>query len=412
MFSRVAHHARSVVPHGAVVPLPRATALAAASRLPHGSLSASSSSSLVPRAAAGASVSRQLSSGALQAGTSRDWPAEGDAWDGQAAVTPAGLAARQAMLHLPASQAELQEAQNDHFCRTGIGVKPEQSELTTRIGMLMSIERPLRVLLEGFGPGVAQGLQALQLGPGDVVAEHAPNFPSLAVRLALDGVTAYLTVPWPHRLREVRDELARYSQGQPLAMRTLSKDLKPMRPNEYYPAAARRAASHLTALPGTGFESLPEGVKCKALISRRAFDYLDFHAADATVREAGRRLLPGGGLVFEFSHTAGRPVPASAGVRMNRVGFRDLEDAAQEAGLSLRHLHVAFLQPGTQGAEAIPARRVLQDADGRIDLRKADAAAWSGWDEICQRIDLRNMPVSVEVSGLFVKEGKAEKATG
>lgn len=403
MLSTIANHARSLAYRAPTGPIARVLPLMV-TRTQAG-VHPPATQGLRPGATS--TLSRQLWSGAPSPDHSREWPADRDAWDGQVAITPAGLEARQASLVRPASPQEIRVARDDHACRTGAGVAPGLSALTTRIGMMLTAGSSTEELLERFGPGVAAGLRELEVGPGDAVAEHVPNLPALSVRLAMEGVKAFITVPYPARLREVHDELDRYREGKGFGVRTIGSDFKPLRSDAYLEELARKAAGNLVALPGSGFGELPKDVRFKALISRSAFDYLDFHAVDASVRDAGGKLQPGGGLVFEFSHSAGRPVPASAGVRLNRIGFRDLEDAVEEAGLRLRHLHVTFRRTDDPGREVIPARRVLQDADGRISLRKADAAAWSGWDEICERIDLRDLPVNVEVSGLFLKDRPA-----
>lgn len=74
---------------------------------------------------------------------------------------------------------------------------------------------------------------------------------------------------------------------------------------------------------------------------------------------------------------------------------------------NITHHATALVPTGPPRARRSPSRGP-QDADGRISLCNADAAAWSGWDEICQWKDLWGLPVNGKVSGLFLKEGKAK----
>ena len=104
---------------------------------------------------------------------------------------------------------------------------------------------------------------------------------------------------------------------------------------------------------------------------------------------------------------------AEAEVSMGHVGldeFRDIEDAAAQAGLGLRVLWITFRRADepAPGRDVIAARRVLPDPDGRIHPHKADAAAWSGWQAIAQQPGLKGLPLCIKASGLFLKEGKGK----
>lgn len=275
--------------------------------------------------------------------------------------------------------------------------------------MVVAMERELDDVLEADDLGVREGLRALKIGEGDVVAEHDPVNPALAARLALDGARSFITTSRPECLRAHAVELKSCQEGRPVAMRALGKDLKPRLPAQHYADCASQLAQRLTVVPGNGFAALPRDLRYKALISRNAFDFMELPDIQACVRDAGRLLQPGGGLVFQFAHKAGRQAPASVDARMNRTGFGEIEGAVKDAGLSLRALCVEFTTTGWIKAPAIPVRRVLPDADGRISLRKAEAAVWSGWNEIFQFWGTACPPAQVDVSGLFVKDGKPAK---
>lgn len=372
--------------------------------LPSGPLPVTSS-----RSGAASALSRSLAGPPPASFIHRDWPSARDGWYGTAPHATAGGIARQASLDAPASPAEIDFARQAHAQRTGEGVDPGLATATIQVSMNMALERSREEALKGDGPGVVEGLRGLAIGAGDAVAEQAPERAALPVCMAMEGVTFFVALPDPLRLRDYNAELERFREGHTRGIRTLGLDLKPLRPPQHFIEGAQAVSRQLTAVPGSGFEKLPKDTRFKALISRGVFDYLDRHEIDASVRDAGRLLQPGGGLVFDFSHAAGRPVPAEAGVQRNRLCFQDIEDAVHGAGLGLRSLYVTFRFADDPGQKVIPTRRVVADATGRIDLRKADAAAWSGWNEIFFRHDKHGRPVHIDVSGVFVKDGPPEK---
>ncbi len=408
MIASITHRAMSVVQGGPAVRHSQPLALPVV----RGLAPAASSSTRAPRMDLAFPRVRHSSSGAGPVVYFRDWPAAQDGWNGQWKMTPEGQAARQAMLQAGASQGEVRRVRLEHMWRTGQGWPQELCATTMRTSMAIGLECTLAQLMLGQGPGLEQGLRTLAICAGDAVAEHEYDSPSLGVRLALDGAKVFITHSQPLRVKAVSDELERFKDGKSFPLRTVTPDGAFCFPHDHHPRAAREVARHLVSLPGhgPGFIGLPEGLRFKALISRNAFDCMDFHAVDAAVREAGCRLQPGGGLAFEFSHSAGRPTPASAGVRLNRIGFRDIEDAAAQAGLGLRVLWITFRRADepAPGRDVIAARRVLPDPDGRIHPHKADAAAWSGWQAIAQQPGLKGLPLCIKASGLFLKEGKGK----
>lgn len=408
MFSTVARHVRPVLQSQSVA---RAMQLAqpvtrTLTRLP----SAASLAEIPARisATSTSNLARALSTGAPKGDPARDWPAAGDAWDGVRQISPAGVGACRAALGTPLAREAVRAVQRERAYRTGEGIDPALSEQTTRIGMALGLDRTPERLTRDEGPGVAAGLQALAIGPGDGVAEHDPDLPGLSVRLAHDGARVGLALSHPARLREVSGELERFRDGKPMIVQTMGPDLKPVRTQEEFIEGARAAARQLTVVPGPGLRALPEDVRLKAVISRGAFDHLPLPAIQAVVREAGSRLQHGGGLVFDFTHAASRPVAPKASERMGRIRFRDIEEALRDAGLGLQSLYVTFRLADQACLQALPTRRVLADQDGRIPLHKADAAAWSGWDEFARQPGLAGRPLQVGVSGLFLKDGKAK----
>lgn len=404
MLSTMSGLATSALHRPCPTPLSRLAAPAVARLAP----SAPAQPLMAQRLAATSVISRHLSLRASAEPQVRDWPAAGEAADGAGGLGPSGKLAWQAALHARPSREEIHQAREIHARRTGQGIHPGLSALTTRVGMAMALESSRDDLVAGEGPGVAAGLRDLAIGPGDAIAEQDPLLPSLGVRLALDGARAFITVSHPARLREVTDELERYRQGRPLGLRTVGLDFKPLLSQAHFVDRARAVSRQLLVLPGPGFGILPLHLRFKALVARSAFDYLDRPRIQTAVRDAGRCLQPGGGLVFEFAHAAGRAVPASAGVALGQISFREIEDALRQADLCLRSLYVTYHLAGDPDRPVIPTRRVRSDADGRIPLQKADAAAWSGWDEIARHADLQGRPVRIQASGLFVKQAQAQ----
>lgn len=402
MFSRVAHQAKSMVQPAPVASLTRPVSLTAA-RLP---ASFHSSAAQTPRSGVTAAFSQQLLSGALGIAVSRRWPREQDGWDGQRLISPAGQHARQAALDKPLSDETVGALRQWHAHKTGHGVPPELTSRMVRIGMVKAIDRPTEWALIDHGQGLVVGLRDLAIGPGDVVAEQEYDFPMLGVRLAMDGAKVFLTHSNAERTRMVDEELARYREGRTYPILKKGPDGKLAPSTADHSQAARHVARQLVAATGSAFDALPKDVGFKALISRCAFDVMDPRAVDASVRQAGRLLQPGGGLVFEFAHPASRMVPAEGGLSLRTTGLREIEDAVNAAGLGLRRLFVNFRFVDENGTGLIIDRCVLPDEDGRINLHKADAAAWSGWDEVAGQIEWRGRPLHVFVSGLFLKDGK------
>lgn len=333
----------------------------------------------------------------------RDWPTASDVDDGIEEITTAGTIARRAALDAAPTRAAVHQVREAHAVMSGQGIDPSVSAAITNMCMTMGLERSLDELLAQEAPGIAAGLRQLGIVPGDAVGEHDPKDPGLAVCLALDRVHTYLAQAYPSRYHEISRELGRYRDGTPTGMRQMGNDLHPLRPQQHYAQAASEAARHLRVVQGAGFDSLPKEVAYKALVSRGVFQYLDTQGIDRAVRSAGRLLQAGGGLVFDFAHAAGQPAPANAAVRLNPIEFRQIEDAIEDAGLQLRCLYVTFRSADNPAQQVIPTRRVVTNRAGRIGLCRADAAAWSGWNEICRHSRLNGKPVLVDVSGLLVK---------
>lgn len=111
-------------------------------------------------------------------------------------------------------------------------------------------------------------------------------------------------------------------------------------------------------------------------------------------------------MVFEFAHAAGQPAPDTAGIQLNKISFRQIEDAIRESGLQLHDLYVTFRWADNPQQQAIPTRRVAANEQGGLCLRRADAAAWSGWDEIFRQPQLHGRPVRIDASGLLLKPEK------
>ncbi len=291
--------------------------------------------------------------------------------------------------------------------RTGEGIEPGYAASVTAINMVFGLSRPAERLLAQDGPGVAAGLRTLAIAPGDRVAELDPDSPDLAVHLALQGSRAFLVLTHPARQREIGAELDRFAQGQTDPIRELSPDFKPLHPPEHYRDGARAVARHLSLVKGTGLGDLPYGTGFKALFARGVFEYLDTPAIEAALADAGRLLVPGGGLVFEFAHAAGTPSHPQSPKRLNRVSFRQLDAAARRAGLGLQCVNVRFRVPDRPQQALIPTRRVREDAKGWVHPDLADTAAWTGWNEIARLDKHTPQPVLVDVSGVYVKQAPA-----
>ncbi len=355
----------------------------------------------------GAWLSRAVSVVSRPSFCERDWPLPHDHWRSGPDTEAAGQSAHPAWREAP--------ARASYIFQAGAAQEPSpgdcdvaQTALTTRIAMVIGLERSKEDLLLAQGPGVAAGLRDLAVVPGDAVAEQQPATPGLAVRFALEGAQTYVVMAHPARLAEVKDELDRYRDGRCLGVRSMTLDFKRRWPESHYTEGARTVAEHLSVLRGLDFSALPDGIRFKALISRGVFEYMDLPRIAATLRSAGQVLHPGGGLVFEFPHAASQLLVTRGQVTLSRIGFHQIEGPLRDAGLRLRSLFVTFRDAHQSATCLIATRRVLPDADGAIDLHKADAAAWSGWDEIVQQRESQDRPVRIEVSGLFVKQGQTK----
>lgn len=378
---------------------PARSSLPSASSIPHGS---ELSTSVRSRSASFMPMPPGL--GRPVPPSPRDWPSVQDRPGDVEEISPAGTAARLAAAQAPRDRANRREAIEMSF-RTGAGIEPGYSQNVTGISMAFGLERSAEKLLEDEGAGVAAGLRELSLQPGDAVAELNPTEPGLAVRLAMDGARTWLLLSFPNRLSEVNKELERFAKGKTCGVRTFVPGVAPL-PDAHYREGARKVAGLLTPMKAASFSVLPQGVSYKALIARGVFELLDSSYADGLLRDAGRILEPGGGLVFEFAHAAGTSADPQSKVKLQRLEFRQLDEAARQSGLALKCMNVRFRLAETPHEHVIPARRVVADADGIVDLRKADAAAWTGWNEIARVGNHKAQPVLVDVSGVFVKAGK------
>lgn len=413
MFNKIAGHAKSVFHSSSIARLSRPAAITAAQVAPARSTRLSSAPGLTRAGEMASSVRSRSASFLPMAPTRtgatplRDWPAASDPGEDIEDITTAGTAARRAADQAPREVAAKRETEELAF-RTGIGIDPDYSASVTGISMVFGLERSAGKLLENEGPGIAAGLRELDIQPGDAVAELNPTEPGLAVRLALDGARTYLALSFPNRHREISAELQRYADGKTYPLRTRVPDADPL-PAAHYHEGARKVASQLTAVKATSFRALPQDIPYKALITRGALEILDREAIEATFRDAARLLQPGGGLVFEFAHAAGTPSHPKARVKLNKIEFRQLDEAARRSGLALKCLNVRFRLAESPQVHVIPARRVPGDTEGVVDLRKADAAAWTGWNEIARLDGHPAQPVLVDVSGVFVKQAPATR---
>lgn len=404
MFSTIAGHVKSAF-HGApVARLAEPSALAVARVAPgrHTLLTSSGA----PRAwdIAPSVRSRSASFGVPGRPQPRDWPTAGDVQRG----TPEGIAAARAANRAPQDRAISREIRERAF-RTGEAIEPGYAATVTGMNMVFGLSRPTERLLSEDGPGVADGLRALAIAPGDAVAELDPDSPGLVVRLTLEGARTFLALSHPARHREVSAQLERFAQGTTDPVRELGPDFKPLHPPQYYADGARKVAQALTLVRGPGFGALPQGIPFKALIARGAFEYLDAQALEAALEEAGRILQPGGGLVFEFAHAAGTPSHPQARTKLNRTTFRKLDEPARRAGLALQCINVRFRPASHPQQQLIAARRVQGDAQGHVDPTLADWAAYTGWNEIARLKDHEAQPVLIDVSGVFVKRAPATR---
>lgn len=397
MFSKIAHHSRSVLQQAPRLPLSCARAFVMSWKP-----QAVSAARVVPHpGVAIAGLSRNLSVATTGRSDSRDWPGmdgEGEAqrWSADAErVRQACLAGRGNRM------ASLARA---YPCADQMG--SGLATLTTQACMHMGLATLREELLEREAPGVVEGLRQLAIAPGDLVIDQDPAQPSLAVRLALEGIRTVVTLSSEARLQDVSDELVRYQSGRTAGLRRLRLDLHPSAPEPDHADSARTVARHLRAVGGPDLSAVPREARYKAVLSRSAFDFMELRDIHRTLRDAGRLLQAGGGLVFEFSHAAGWSEPAEPdGSQQRCIDFSQIAQAVQRAGLDLRHLHVAFRFVDNPSRAVIPARRVRPDRSGVIDLRLADAAARSGWEEIARQSSVAGRPVRISASGLFVKQG-------
>lgn len=339
----------------------------------------------------------------------RDWPAAGETGQEIEALTTAGTAARRAALEAPRQWAAKREREELAF-RSGVGIEPGYAAEVNGINMVKGLERSRDMLLKEESPGVAAGLRELAIAPGDAVGELDPLEPTLAVHLALEGARTGVVLSSPARHRELTLELKRFEKGKTHPVRImLPPDFKHMHPPEHYSNGARKVARQMSLVEGKGFGALPQDTRYKALIARGVFEYLDLRAIEAALDDAGRMLQPGGGLVFEFAHAAGTPSHPQAPVKLNRVAFRQLDEAARRNGLALKCINVQFRQAERPDGDLIPPRRVAGDARGEVAPDKADAAALTGWNEIARLQKHEAQPVMVDVSGVFIKQGSATR---
>ena len=410
MFNKIAVHAKSSFQSSSLGRLPQPVTIAAARMLPLRAGLAGPPSLLAGGTPPPSVRSRSASfmpmpafPGRPATPSPRDWPSAQDRPEEIEEITTAGAAARRACEQAPRTLAAKLETRELAF-RTGIGIEPGYSQDVTALSMLFGLERSVDTLLEHDGAGVAAGLQALALQPGDAVAELNPTEPGLAVRLALDGAQTYLALTFPNRLREISGELARFAEGKTCGVRTLVPGVEPL-PASHYREGARQVARRLVPVKAAGFDALPQDIPYKALIARGSLDLLDPAYAEGILRDAGRMLQPGGGLVFEFAHAAGTPADPKAKVKLGKLEFRQLDEWARRSGLALRCMNVRFRLAESPQAHVIAPRRVAEASDGIIDLRRADAAAWTGWNEIARLKGHVAQPVLVDVSGVFVKTG-------
>lgn len=407
MFSKVAGHLACAfqTPPGASLAQPLA-ATAARRLAPANALWRTVAAGAQRHDTAMAVRARSVSFMAAPPARQRDWPATSDVDDGIEEISTAGTLARRAAVDATPTRAAVHQVREAHAVMRGQGIDPSVSAAITSMCMTMGLERSLDELLATEAPGVAAGLRRLAIAPGDAVGEHDPADPGLAVRLALEGAHTFVALSYPTRYHEISRELDRYRGGTPTGMRQLANDLQPLRPQRHYEQASAEVGRHLRLVQGGGFGALPRESDYKALLSRGVFQYLDALGIDSAVRSAGRMLQPGGGLVFDFAHAAGQPAPAHAGVQLNKIQFSQIEDAVESAGLQLRCLYVTFRSADNPAHQVIPTRRVLTNKAGRIGLCRADAAAWSGWNEIYRQPRLHGQPVLIDVSGLLVKPEK------
>lgn len=411
MFNKIAGHAKSAFQSAPVARQIQSAALTAA-RVAPGQRSVLVASG-APRAWEVAPSVRSRSISSLipnpHAKPLRDWPAAGETGQEVETLTPAGTAARRAALEAPRLGAARREREELAF-RSGVGIEPGFAAEVNGINMVKGLERSRGMLLKEESPGVAAGLRELAIAPGDAVGELDPLEPTLAVHLALQGARTGVVLSSPVRYRELTLELNRFEKGKTHPVRImLPPDFKHMHPPEHYSDGARKVARQMSLVEGKGFGALPQDTGYKALIARGVFEYLDLRAVEAALDDAGRMLQPGGGLVFEFAHAAGTPSHPQAPVKLNRIAFRQLDEAARRNGLALTCINVQFRAAERPDGDLIPPRRVAGDARGEVAPDTADAAALTGWNEIARLQAHKAQPVMVDVSGVYIKQGPANR---